>query len=1400
MIFRKFKFILIFIFSIIHFLNIAPVFAQPRYHIIDPESIEDFFERKEEKSDVFDIPEKKETFDRDTWNNFRRFKETGVEYKPDQIEAYSIDITSITTTSPDADKVKRAFEVELAYESGLSIQGVKTIDLEFKQKRFKNKSTTDPDRKQQVNEFNMEQTLRVDIQGQVGRKITVDVHFDDTQDNKRDISVRYKGDPDEVVQEAAFGDITLSLPQTEFVNYNKQVFGIMADLKYRRARFMAIGSRTKGITETKVFTGSTQLEKREIRDTSYIRRKYFKPFHENINRDTIQIWRDDQIATNNEGLEQKTAVPFTPGLIPDTTGFFDELKAGVDFSYDPTINVITFRNSVNENHVIIIDYQRTDGSRLTDGYPDNVLGIILKDASNTENITREMKNFYNLNRTKIIRDNNRGNFTFQVQNPDRTVPDVLDPGGKPVPEYPQNVEVDFESGIFYFKQGLENFSPLLPFPDDVYDSNRNRYTIFVEFRYLVKTYTLRPNIVPGSERIVVDGRVLTRDVDYFIIYDIGHITFYNDDLITENSKVEVTYEYAPFGGQFGQTLVGSRLELSPIDHLFVGSSILYNFAAKPAQVPDLRSQPTSTMVWDIDGRIEDIDFGWFPFKINQMKGEFAQSIYNPNIFGKAVLESMEGIKDDTSLSLGEDFWKHASLPNLYNAASARMQFDAITWANQDVLIQDIYLPLGTRAEDIWWEEGDEQEVLVVNYDLDKSLSDEVSLVQVLSKGGLDFTDPNKLYLEVLFYDDGNGEILTFDLGEINEDADNDGLSLETEDINLNGQLDKGEDVGWRFSFPGLDDVAIEPDNGIIDTEDLDADGLLDQNEVIAGRYQITSSGQTGWRSVTLPLDIETNGKDNFTNIKQVRMTISSDGGATSRQGSIMIARVGIVGNRFRDPTITNGTAATLDIAALNNQDNPEYDSLLDHPTYKDLYPDADDRTREQAFEVSYTNFSADTVGDTVLEIADADLSDHKNLKFFVYNNDLNAKVVFVRFGNESNYFEFEINFDAGSAIGWDLYEIKLEDINNDGVADRMVYGNTDKRGQELSRPSTTIPSLKKVSRVIVGVRNVEGSGSFWVNEIFVDEAAKRVGQAASFSGDFQVPGWTTFGGSYREVDRNFRTITTAVTNQDKFEESGYVKFNRISFLPMNFSGSKVRTKTPSAIESDALGLVSVQDEGEVLTETVSGDATFSLGKWPRLSSQVSRSTKDSNKLERKDIDESIKGTFNYTNPLQTPILHLLPSSIGGSYERRNYILEYDSTTISNIDTREETDKYTGTLTVEPWKNFSIKPSYSLSKSRDVKFLTDEQANSFGLEADDQRKITNPKFLSQEIRGNVNLTILRWLRPQADYTHTIKANYDVISTTSVTTKTVDRTSNGKISVNFQPKNIWGMSSVTPIKSM
>ena len=158
--------------------------------------------------------------------------------------------------------------------TSLSITGRKLITVNYSGKRYLNRQTA-VTRPKSLSLFEINQQMQVRMHGKVGQKISVNVDYDDTKQDKQDISVVYQGDSRDVVQNVSFGDIDLSIPATEFVSYNKQLFGIRADLRTSRLKATFVGSRTKGQTKTKQFTGNTQFKSVDIPDTSYIRRKYY---------------------------------------------------------------------------------------------------------------------------------------------------------------------------------------------------------------------------------------------------------------------------------------------------------------------------------------------------------------------------------------------------------------------------------------------------------------------------------------------------------------------------------------------------------------------------------------------------------------------------------------------------------------------------------------------------------------------------------------------------------------------------------------------------------------------------------------------------------------------------------------------------------------------------------------------------------------------------------------------------------------------------------------------------------------------------------------------------------------------------------------------------------------------
>src|SRR5205807_7404460 len=168
--------------------------------------------------------------ERERWNEMRRLIEAGQPLYGPLPSEIAVSTSPVGRLAP-AIPPPPGFTVQLPYESRLTVSGRKTIGMIYRSTHYSNSSfATTQGVPSGQSSFELQQSLQVRINGQIGRKVTVNVDFDDTKTDKKDISIVYKGDPDEVVQRAAFGDINLSLPQTEFAGYSKQVFGAMAEL------------------------------------------------------------------------------------------------------------------------------------------------------------------------------------------------------------------------------------------------------------------------------------------------------------------------------------------------------------------------------------------------------------------------------------------------------------------------------------------------------------------------------------------------------------------------------------------------------------------------------------------------------------------------------------------------------------------------------------------------------------------------------------------------------------------------------------------------------------------------------------------------------------------------------------------------------------------------------------------------------------------------------------------------------------------------------------------------------------------------------------------------------------------------------------------------------------------
>ncbi|MEK7384773.1 MAG: hypothetical protein AAB262_16020, partial [Elusimicrobiota bacterium] len=603
--------------------------------------------------------------------------------------------------STDAPKPPPA-EIELpTYGTSLSVTGRKVIGFNFSERRYSNQQKN-TGRVKTTNLIEINQQLQLRMQGKVGPKITVNVDYDDTKTNQQDISVVYQGDPNEVVQNVSFGDIDLSLPATEFVSYNKQLFGIRADIKYKGFKVTFIGSRTKGVTKTKQFLGNSQFVTLDLQDTSYLRRQYYDLTFGNIARLPIQagseriyLARQEPGSTNvnEQQLIVDDIVCQGVNCVDSSTfsGKFLSMVAGQDYTIDYAKGFIQFRNQLLPQHVVAVDYLDAAGNKLTLQTSSSTLAAggtdrfkLIKTPSDvpifstaTEaGYNQELKTYYTIGQNSIVRDNGRGNFILRVLDANRN---EVGTALSPLQKYPDTIDVDFENGIFHLQQpfSVSNASPTTVDPDLYAPTPISKRLFRVEYNYRFKTFFLEPNLVVQSELALLDGIKLNRNVDYFVDYEAGFITFFNPDRIGPSSTIDIAYEVAPFAGINNDTLLGTRVSHDFNERFALGSTLLYQAGTKSPAIPQVTELAKSLLVYEFDSQVKKLKIG--DRLTISLSGEFAQSRQNLNLNSFALIDNMEGIKQEDSAPTLFSQWQIASNPSAFPTDPTKL-----TWTSDEV--------------------------------------------------------------------------------------------------------------------------------------------------------------------------------------------------------------------------------------------------------------------------------------------------------------------------------------------------------------------------------------------------------------------------------------------------------------------------------------------------------------------------------------------------------------------------------------------------------------------------------------------------------------------------------------------------------------------------------------------
>ena len=1216
-------------------------------------------------------------YDQNKWNEIREKKEKAILFP------WEVGV------STGIRKAAKPPKLEMPLEPSISINGQKGIGLGMSSRIFFH-----PDENHVNAPFNpqMTQDLVLGMQGKLGEKININVDYNDRQGTtpKQDISVSYRGDPVEFIQDVKFGDVTLSLPGSTFLgSYSRQVFGLYGVARLGNARLTLAGSKTKGELRSKTFKGSQEFEKKIIPDTGFVRNKYFKLTFDNddILPQSEEIYLDDRRYIKDRPPTVKEMVVEDFRVPTSTyTGYFELLYRGVDYIVDYTRKVITFKRNISDSYVIAINYRRPDGAEIKDINGTGRYKIIKTENNrpikSPDEIgwRQQLMNFYNIGRTKITRDNFRGNFILKICDDTQYLTEPAELKGlkegvsKRVPRYPQQIKVDFENGVFWFEEDGKMIE--YPFPEEAYTLPQpppgyKGYYIYLEYHYKKKEFFLDINIVPQSEYVTVDGQKIDRD-KYYIDYESGFFNFQEGVEIKEDSVINITYEVAPLFGGGSDTIVAGNLQLPVSRDVNFGSSGIYKFSPSPLQVPELKNTTGSSLLGEVHGQVRNIKVPILPFTFN-VTGEVAGSFSNPNTFGKALIDNMEGAKQVDAFPLSKNLWNPAGTRNFkkYNILTDKFYgredqegriVERGVLNNELVYLKDIN-PIYSRGE---LQTEERRQVLVVNHDL--IAGDEFAIVYPISEVGVDYS--RKKDLEIWVYGDNSGAKLSVAFGAVSEDSDNDGI-LDTEDkVISNGRLDIGEDTGWEFNNADGSRVFIGKENNLLDGEDLDKDGILDAAEDIVGEYdtfidantgeKIYNINWTGWKMLTAKLNIKDVAR--WSSIKHIRINIS-------RTGKSKITKIGyiaLVGNKWEDIYVTENS--TLTVSAVNNEDNPDvYKPITGEKIYEELYPQRETqmgftslRRREQSLSLNYTLTEFSTAAVRTFFRPARDFSKYGKLCFFLYpykiSNPKSPPVFFIQIGKSDNeYFEYRVTVDWAGA--WKMQTVSLRDENpHDFKPD----------GFEIRVGSPVLTNIVQLKFGLYNPSKETISGEIWVNEIFVDDVIEVSGLGTRIDIDGSVPGWMNVSVRYKEVqptfDPSFESTTRSMFNQSVRDRAIGFSFSRLKFLQLNTNASWVTQKLQRSVENP---YASEREEGETEKMSLVSDVILRIPGINVLNLQYGRNVNDLEREKRVEEAVNYSGNLGFSLPkwlwidiLPTKWLTFrpLPRSLSLSYTKKETFL------------------------------------------------------------------------------------------------------------------------------------------------
>ena len=986
--------------------------------------------------------------------------------------------------------------------------------------------------------INIRQQQQIGLHGRVGERthIAVDYNAGDTFGGdyggsgyggyglggakEQKIKIWYEGKPDSFIKTISFGDITLNLPNTRFLNINRNLFGLEGVFEYKNTRITAFGSRSKGVREVRTFRGQSRRASYgygprgiQIADANYVKNRFYLIHKDEdgllhdaylpIKQGSVEIYIDDSVVGNNQGGKRTSQ------------GYFNPQFPGQDYNIDYETGEIEFLTSISSSYTIVVAYEYLGDGGGSVGNPGNVFadengdGSIDEEGEEIGYVVLKAKGFRGTASSHVYSLGNRNinprDFQLTIIRQGESETFQTDTGLVPFIEIfglDQNGDGVVDPEFIDYDRGILRFPYLNPFyitdPEHPYyryrDSINNEaiyfetlrstdqiYTIVADYSYQSETYNVGLFVIPNSETVRVNGRLVTRGTDYMMTYEVGTIHFFIE--IDEFDEIVVEFERTPFGGGSQQAVAGLWVEYTHkpkpksekeqnLEDRFnrlggmrtpqigldtnklnnrdqfpdgfpqlgsrsgfglsntgfgrgsrggysnygsfggrsrIGSSYYGGYGStmdyfnpiyqkgfnistgyiittgqRIVEIPNVNEVPNRLQAFNINTSFgREFNMAWlvnplpyvnlqrFPVSVD-FSGETAYSHNNPNSIGVALIDSMEGVRETTTIPTIKYRWNPSSIPYISDqtrtgtttqdyyaiptqenrvlfkvALKDREESEAVGnyMRNRDVPASSIQ-PLSLSTE--------ERLIMEIGYEFTDVVEEWGGFSNGISKSGVDFSERG--FVEMWLRVQGDDDItLYLNLGAVNEDADTDDR-LDSEDLpqslvdsngdgivdaldldleNLpepqqyagNGKLETDEDVGWNYDG-AFQSEPFGADNQILDSEDLNGDGVLD---TVDAYFQVAipfneipnewlkGKNSNGWTFLRIPITEflpEGTRIPSLVFVQHFRFWLMKNRPGNV-SGTFQWASIEIVGNRWQQGLITQSASGTT--SALSEQ-------------------------------------------------------------------------------------------------------------------------------------------------------------------------------------------------------------------------------------------------------------------------------------------------------------------------------------------------------------------------------------------------------------------------------------------------------------------------------------------------